>query len=103
MMNTLSLWSGSALLAISTVAMAQDAVPPSSPSPDSETAPTQPQAATSTAETAQVNDVNDDDGIAEVDRKSDVEGKSVSVRVDLGGCRTIKKKTTTSCNTHKKK
>src|SRR3546814_6837338 len=66
MMNTLSLWSGSALLAISTVAMAQDAVPPSSPSPESETAPTQPQAATSTAETAQVNDVNDDDGLAEV-------------------------------------
>src|SRR3546814_17156722 len=28
----------------------------------------------------------------EVDRKSVVEGKSVSVRVDLGGCRIIKKK-----------
>src|SRR3546814_16010445 len=28
-----------------------------------------------------------------VDRKSVVEGKSVSVRVDLGGCRIIKKKT----------
>src|SRR3546814_16840060 len=32
-------------------------------------------------------------GIAavEVDRKSDVKGKSVSVRVDLGGCRFLKK------------
>src|SRR3546814_15789856 len=34
---------------------------------------------------------NDD----EIDRKSVVEGKSVSVRVDLGGCRIIKKKTKT--------
>src|SRR3546814_12075325 len=31
------------------------------------------------------------------DRKSVVEGRSVSVRVDLGGRRTIKKKNTQSC------
>src|SRR3546814_15452564 len=31
-----------------------------------------------------------------IDRKSDVQGKRVSVRVDLGGRRLIKKKTTTS-------
>src|SRR3546814_11745036 len=31
--------------------------------------------------------------IAEGDRKSDVSGKSVSVRVDLGGRRSVKKKT----------
>src|SRR3546814_12710134 len=29
---------------------------------------------------------------AQADRKSDVAGKSVSVRVDLGGCRILKKK-----------
>src|SRR3546814_11009856 len=32
------------------------------------------------------------DLVERVDRKSGVSGKGVSVRVDLGGCRTIKKK-----------
>src|SRR3546814_14114136 len=39
---------------------------------------------------------------AEADRKSVVEGKSVSVRVDLGGRRIIKKQTTTyTSRTHR--
>src|SRR3546814_12086877 len=37
----------------------------------------------------------------EADRKSVVEGKSVSVRVDLGGRRSIKKKTQTMTETQK--
>src|SRR3546814_11560634 len=37
---------------------------------------------------------------AMADRKSVVEGKSVSVRVDLGGRRIFKKKTTNSTNTY---
>src|SRR3546814_15943227 len=36
------------------------------------------------------------------DRKSVVKGKSVSVRVDLGGRRIIKKKNTDKANTHHK-
>src|SRR3546814_11755019 len=38
-------------------------------------------------------------GVGRGDRKSVVEGKSVSVRVDLGGRRLIKKKTTNNNNT----
>src|SRR3546814_14627462 len=38
--------------------------------------------------------VRQDDGTPEQDRKSVVEGKSVSVRVDLGGRRIIKQKKT---------
>src|SRR3546814_15653662 len=43
--------------------------------------------------------------LAIIDRKSVVEGKSVSARVDLGGSRIIKKKNTYTYNftTHKKK
>src|SRR3546814_16616759 len=37
-----------------------------------------------------------------IDRKSVVQGKSVSVRVDLGGRRIIKKKNTQSHKTHNK-
>src|SRR3546814_4039526 len=37
--------------------------------------------------------------IGEVDRKSDVEGKSVTVRGDVGGCSSITKKTTTKTST----
>src|SRR3546814_15120117 len=39
-------------------------------------------------------------GLFALDRKSVVEGKSVSVRVDLGGRRIIKKKTTTKTHIH---
>src|SRR3546814_11845755 len=42
------------------------------------------------------------DGARPGDRKSVVEGKSVSVRVDLGGRRIIKKKTKKEKNTRKK-
>src|SRR3546814_14803337 len=44
----------------------------------------------------------DDPQFREADRKSVVSGKSVSVRVDLGGCRTIKKTTTTAQKRTKK-
>src|SRR3546814_18331538 len=41
--------------------------------------------------------------LQELDRKSVVKGKSVSVRVDIGGGRSIKKKTTTGQQLNKSK
>src|SRR3546814_16580186 len=42
-----------------------------------------------------------EDAVAQADRKSVVSGKSGSVRVDLGGCRPIKKKITIYTHTTK--